>query len=235
MVELTTEERESYNAVRMQALASLNSTSGTSEDYRTSGSLTNMLHKIEAMRMICNLGVYYGDRDMLRINGQSGMDWQTIAQKTFDLQREIGQLHCHTCGCPIENMDLSPISAGSFGNCSFSRCWKLSCSTCTKAGHGSSSLCKHKPTCPTATVAINGDSTASTRHTKNISTLNVPHLPTKVNLLLKDLNAHHQEEKRYVSVRKFMSTVVFFFAKVFQPCVFKLAHGDRYNRARLKK
>ncbi|KAG4282308.1 hypothetical protein FPRO06_08981 [Fusarium proliferatum] len=104
-VEFTTAERQLYEDVRLQVLSQLNDSAPASFKSLQPNFFINILQKIEAMRMICNLGLHYHMRHEKPSFQGSVDDWQSEAQKAFNLRREEGVIHCQLCGLSLEEME----------------------------------------------------------------------------------------------------------------------------------
>ncbi|KAG4273276.1 hypothetical protein FPRO04_09882 [Fusarium proliferatum] len=104
-VEFTTAERQLYEDVRLQVLSQLNDSAPISFKSLQPNFFINILQKIEAMRMICNLGLHYHLRHEKSSVQGSVEDWQSEAQKAFNLRREEGVVQCQLCGLSLEEME----------------------------------------------------------------------------------------------------------------------------------
>ncbi|KAF5549124.1 global transactivator [Fusarium mexicanum] len=104
-VQFTIAERQLYEDVRMQVLSQLNDSAPASFKSLQPNFFINILQKIEAMRMICNLGLHYHMRhEKPSLQGLVD-DWQSEAQKAFNLRREEGTIQCHLCGLRLDEME----------------------------------------------------------------------------------------------------------------------------------
>ncbi|KAH7303098.1 SNF2 family N-terminal domain-containing protein [Stachybotrys elegans] len=148
-VKFTETERQLYEDVRSQAIAHINEA-------------IVQHNKIEAMRMVCNLGLYYPYRhEILTSRGQLENDWQTEAQRAFNLRREMGPIQCQTCCSSLDTMDDIGESAqpGIF--------------------------CGHEPPCYVASISTD---TFNSEESSSILPGGLAHgLPSKVAMLLEDL------------------------------------------------
>ncbi|KAG5791430.1 hypothetical protein H9Q69_009507 [Fusarium xylarioides] len=104
-VEFTTAERQLYEDVRLQVLSQLNDSVPASFKSLQPNFFINILQKIEAMRMICNLGLHYHWRHEKPSFEESADDWQLEAQKAFNLRREEGAIQCRLCGLRLDEME----------------------------------------------------------------------------------------------------------------------------------
>ena len=173
---------------QIEAAIQMHETLGTMVEY------TNMLQRIEALRMVCNLGLYYHSRKQILDLYQPQTDmhagsWQQIAQKTFDMRREMDIMQCRICAYPIDAIDMSTDLLGN-GQPLFFRCWESICSLCSGSAMRSKVCCSHTPSCPVAIVTTEVEGLGE-RHS-NASSLSQDiaasiALPTKLSLLIQDL------------------------------------------------
>ncbi|KAF4465808.1 alpha-16-mannosyltransferase subunit [Fusarium albosuccineum] len=125
IVQFTPSERHLYEDIKAQAIAQIDQALHYSGDARTSSSFVNVLQKIEAMRMVCDLGLDYHSRhESSQSRGVHEEDWPSISQRVFNLQREAGQVQCQTCSSTadiVEELTDSPHSNMSL----YSRCLRF--------------------------------------------------------------------------------------------------------------
>jgi hypothetical protein len=90
-VELTKTERQLNENARSQVIAHIDKAILPHNKLTRSDFFINALQRIEAMRMVFNLGLYYPSRhEILTYRGQLEDDWQAEAQRAFNLRREVG-------------------------------------------------------------------------------------------------------------------------------------------------
>lgn len=206
-VDITLDERNLYNEVKEQAIMTLNEAlnhnDGTS---RTRGaSFVNALQRIEAMRMVCNLGLRYHDRHTLsRLSKGKEPEymrpistWGSSAQQAFDMQRSIGPIQCHHCSCSTDALEF-PSEISEAPKSMFSECFGFLCPICVR-GILDVRCCSHVPSCVAAPVSLNSDTLdepyipsldMSSAESSNLD------LPSKINLLIQDLMSLHPNTKR---------------------------------------
>lgn len=188
-VELSSTERELYQTTKMhtiyhieQALSNRGKLSGTH-------SYANMLQRIEAMRMICNLGVFYKTRYGLEaFNDQVSQEWnEEAAQRMFKIYRGINSIQCRLCLCLADSTEDTFYEARQPTTSLFSQCLEFVCSSCVSIQTYSMTLpsCSHANPCPIATISTN------VFETDDACNITISHLgaelPTKVSMLISDL------------------------------------------------
>ncbi|KAG4256677.1 hypothetical protein FPRO03_03687 [Fusarium proliferatum] len=190
-VEFTTAERQLYEDVRLQVLSQLNDSDPTSSKSLQPNFFINILQKIEAMRMICNLGLHYHWRHEKPSVQGSVDDWQSEAQKAFNLGREEGVVQCQLCGLSLEEMESLVDEGVQVGKPWFSRCLAFLCPVCSQSETNRENFCPHKPTCCIAAVT-----TGTSFSELSMSIPSVSHeIPSKVAMLLCDLRRQTPQTK----------------------------------------
>ncbi|KAF4985603.1 hypothetical protein FDECE_16440 [Fusarium decemcellulare] len=125
IVQFTPDERILYEDIKAQAIAQIDQALLYSGDALVSSSFVNVLQKIEAMRMVCDLGLDYHSRhESSQSRGVREEDWPSIAQRVFNLQREAGQVQCQICSGTVdivEELNDNPHSNFSL----YSRCLRF--------------------------------------------------------------------------------------------------------------
>ncbi|KAF4984797.1 hypothetical protein FZEAL_88 [Fusarium zealandicum] len=113
LAEFTAAERSLYDDIKNQAIAQIDEALDYSGDLWRSNSFVNVLQKIEAMRMVCDLGLHYSFRhDTRQSKSQHSEDWLTMAQRVFDLRREFGQVQCKTCTNTLDILEETNDACG---------------------------------------------------------------------------------------------------------------------------
>ncbi|KAH6974576.1 SNF2 family N-terminal domain-containing protein, partial [Ilyonectria sp. MPI-CAGE-AT-0026] len=199
-VEFTTAERQLYEDVRSQAIAHIDEALHLRDSSTRSHSFFNVLQRIEAMRMVCNLGLHYPSRhEVLSGRQNTEDDWQVEAQRVFNLQRDMGQIQCQDCGFSADAAG-DPFFESGRPRVShlFSRCLKFLCSSCSL--HYSDPnrivLCEHNnPRCPISTVLMDVD---SEEPPSSLPGSLIHRLPSKVEMLLDDLKKQPIDVKSVV-------------------------------------
>ncbi|SCV57371.1 related to global transactivator [Fusarium fujikuroi] len=190
-VEFTTAERQLYEDVRLQVLSQLNDSAPASFKSLQPNFFINILQKIEAMRMICNLGLHYHMRHEKPSFQGSVDDWQSEAQKAFNLRREEGVVQCQLCGLSLEEMESLVDEGVQVGKPWFSRCLAFLCPVCSQSETNRENFCPHKPTCCIAAVT-----TGTSFSELSTSIPSVSHeIPSKVAMLLCDLKRQSPQTK----------------------------------------
>lgn len=198
-VEFTTAERQLYEDIRSQVIAHINEALLLRDSSTRSHSFFNVLQRIEAMRMVCNLGLYYPSRHEV-LNGRQNTDndWQVEAQRVYNLQRDMGQIQCQDCGFSPDAPGDPFIESRLPGVSYFSRCLKFLCSTCSQhlSDPNGIVLCEHhSPRCPISTVLVDVD---SEEPPSNLPGGLTNGLPSKVEMLLDDLKKQPIDVKWFV-------------------------------------
>lgn len=210
-VEFNSEERVLYEQVRMQAITHLDQMEsaqrGSSHvDLKSAPiSFVNVLQQIEAMRMVCNLGLLYPSRHDSVEKAQNDIlhganDWNHTAQRAFNFRFEMGVVQCHSCSFTLDA--TTPTGTDELMQPFFSRCLKFFCASCTQGVESTNVLkkmaCGHTPTCPMAPVQVN-------LQVLEEPVLPIPasggvnsYLPTKIKTLIQDVERLDSGVKWYV-------------------------------------
>lgn len=189
---LSAPERQLYDGIRTQALAKIDE--ALAQHGVKSHSFVNVLQRIEAMRMVCNLGLHYHARHEIetsRHNESSADKWEALAQRTFNIRRGMGHLQCQACEATLDiTSDDVGDSTQQRSWSSFSRCLKYTCSACVKRiGRGIITCnCGQQPPCPAAPVSTDmaslDDAVISIPLDSGVFAVG---LSSKVSMLLEDL------------------------------------------------
>jgi SNF2 family DNA or RNA helicase len=160
-VEFSERERAIYEEIRNTAIARIDNMLYESSDDAHPLEYLNVLQQIEAMRMVCNLGLHYHGRRRLGAVAQNIPDsWATAAQKTFNLQGEIGGMQCRYCFAVADASASLLNDTQSQQALYLSKCLQLICSDCI--GIMRPIDCGHSPPCPFAPVYLNPNSLEET-------------------------------------------------------------------------
>ncbi|KAK4222317.1 hypothetical protein QBC38DRAFT_519432 [Podospora fimiseda] len=84
-IDLSLDERQLYEGIRSQALAKIDEALAQANPGTKSHSFVNVLQRIEALRMVCNLGLHYHDRHEIDTTlhvSPTSENWETLAQRT---------------------------------------------------------------------------------------------------------------------------------------------------------
>jgi SNF2 family DNA or RNA helicase len=200
-VEFTEAEREVYEEIRNTTTARIDDMLYESSDDARPLEYINVLQQIEAMRMICNLGMHYHDRRNIGAVAQNKPDdWVTVAQQTFNLQGEMGGMQCRYC-TTVTDTSASLLN-GIQGQqpLQLSKCLQLICFDCISMKRPVD--CGHSPLCDFARVYLNPNTLEETPLSLNNfgSAASLPQtlkFPPKVTALVAQLKALPPGVKRY--------------------------------------
>ena len=206
-IDFTQAERRLYDEIRAQAIARIDEALLHNVDSTRSNCFVNVLQQIEALRMVCNLGLYYPSRhEACKDEGKTlnTDNWSLMAQRAFNLQRGIGQIQCHSCSSAVETVEILLGDPTEQREPRFSRCLRFICSACVQRLTSVDGMigCGHDPPCLVAPISTN---------TSSLEEPSVPMLPgsglggglwgglpTKVAVLLEDLRKLPGDVKWYV-------------------------------------
>ncbi|KAK3989051.1 SNF2 family N-terminal domain-containing protein [Cladorrhinum sp. PSN332] len=206
LIDLNSSERKLYEATRTQALAKIDEALAQKGDGPKSHFFQNVLQRIEAMRMICNLGLHYHSRHDIQkslLGDSASSKWEDIAQSSFDIRRELRQLKCQTrgCGASIDSTtyDLGDSTQQQQSRSLFTKCWKFVCSICVRKSGTDQIACGCKAACPVASVSTDAESLADLSLSLPVEAApSSIALPSKISMLLDDLQKQPQETKSVV-------------------------------------
>lgn len=166
-VDFRSEERQIYENVREQTILKIGEALHSGFDLRSQGNYINVLQQIESLRLICNLGLHYHSRRHATNDATNDADlrgetetWHSIAQETFNCQRQLDSIDCTQCSSTIDLAEKgldSRITAKTSPQ--FFRCLKFCCVECCNHLLKSRQVpsCGHRPCCPGAPVSTNID------------------------------------------------------------------------------
>lgn len=189
-VELSPAERELYQTTKMHTISHIEQALSSSGKLSGPHSYANMLQRIEAMRMICNLGIFYKTRYGLEaFNEQVSQEWNEVAaQRMFNIYRGINSIQCRLCLCLADSTETTFYEARQPTTSLFSQCLEFICSSCVSIQTKSMALpsCSHANPCPIATISTNVFETddACNMALNYIET----EIPTKVSMLISDIH-----------------------------------------------
>jgi len=156
-------EREFYNKLRDQAIIRMDEafTHGTGPG---TNAYISVIQRINALRMVCNLGIHYNSRhdlagDVEHDASSQPNNWSDIAQRVFDIQREMypDSIVCVVCQAPYDHGMAGSRDYGEQQTARFARCEKFICEDCVREAttrHRTVS-CGHDPSHPVAPVSLN--------------------------------------------------------------------------------
>ncbi|KAH7163472.1 SNF2 family N-terminal domain-containing protein [Dactylonectria estremocensis] len=104
-VEFTVAEREVYNEIRDQVISRIDYLIYENNGYDRPSGYVNVLQQIEAMRMVCNLGLYYCHHHKPTVIQDQATDWKAMAQPAFNFERETGAVECQYCPASVDVSD----------------------------------------------------------------------------------------------------------------------------------
>jgi SWI/SNF-related matrix-associated actin-dependent regulator of chromatin subfamily A3 len=153
-VEFTQAERRLYEDVRSQVISHIDEAILQRDKSNRSDSFINVLQRIEAMRMVCDLGVYYPSRhEMFNFRGQPEEDWRAEAQRAFNLRREMSPIECEWCRSSLDTIDDVLNESTQPRTSLFSRCLAFLCYTCSQKRTSDTGFCRHEPPCAVASIS----------------------------------------------------------------------------------
>ncbi|KAK4071004.1 uncharacterized protein Triagg1_6371 [Trichoderma aggressivum f. europaeum] len=102
-VDFSREERALYDEIREQAVSKIEEVLQNSSEVSRTGGYANVLQRVESLRLICDLGLYYHSRHQnLQHLMAEATDWASVAQETFNVQRGMGPMVCAQCSSTLE-------------------------------------------------------------------------------------------------------------------------------------
>ncbi|PHH86850.1 hypothetical protein CDD83_9675 [Cordyceps sp. RAO-2017] len=171
-VEFVPEERDLYNQVRTRAIERLD------QALVQGSSFTSVLQQIEAMRLVCNLGLLYPTRHDV----SSANKWPETSQSALNLCLQMSGIQCHNCSC---NLDASLYDTGS-SRAFFAQCLRFICPNCVRGRP----QCGHDPPCAIAPVSTSASSLEEPPLSTSLGGgCTSAYRPTKVRALVEDLQA----------------------------------------------
>ncbi|KAL7958743.1 SNF2 family N-terminal domain-containing protein [Trichoderma compactum] len=195
-VELAQAERDLYQAFKMHTLSHLEQALSANGKFKKTHSYANMLQRIEAMRMVCNLGLYYKMRyDLETYNEQTSQNWTAVAQQMFNIRRGISSIQCRLCYCPADSTESTFFEAGPPAMSTFSQCLEFVCSSCisTRSHPVVFKSCSHEIICPFANISTD---IFETDDVPNLTMSQLSDgLPTKISMLISDLQNQPHDVK----------------------------------------
>jgi SNF2 family DNA or RNA helicase len=199
-VDFTRDERAVYDSAREQTITRIDEALQKSSEVSRIGIYVNALQQIESLRLICNMGLYYHTRHNTSLSPTNSSDWITVAQQTFNLQREMGPMICLQCSGTLE---LTDDLITTQHNAQFSKCLRFTCGDCSYTHRRARQAvsCGHSPPCSIASVSINSG------ELEEIPGLILPDpkpltqsIPSKVEALIADLNSQPTDIKWYIYI-----------------------------------
>ena len=150
-VEFQPAEREFYDKIKHQTIARIEEAFHDGDlGGLGSNSYITVMQRINALRMICDLGLGYDYRHDLRgaeeVHDPHPQDWSMIAQETFNLHREVASVACLRCTSPCD-ITAAPLLPESVPQSYFAECLSYICAECAQRSHRQSQVisCGHTP------------------------------------------------------------------------------------------
>lgn len=205
-ITFTRAERELYDDIRSRAIQQIDEARFEVSDAAGSNAYINVLQQIEAMRMVCNLGLHYHYRHdeskTSRNSSTTWEDWNATAQQIFNLHRSMEPIHCHLCSLSLDTIErLLVHDDQNQHQPRFSSCLRLTCADCvyTRATNGNSCGCGKSPSCAIAPVSASAagleETPVPTHLLEKFQRSACMKLPAKVVSLVTDLRALPLEVK----------------------------------------
>ena len=192
-VDFNLNERQAYEAVRERAISNIDEALQSGSEASKGGAYVNILQQIEALRLICNMGIHYQSRhDEFMRTGNTTTEWAAVAQQTFNVQREMDTITCLQCASSLtltetlldEATDTNKLPC-------FFRCLRYCCGECTSKSrrHGSYVSCGHMPSCPRASVSISDGALEDLPSLGGLKSSLDMALPSKIQALVTDIKS----------------------------------------------
>ncbi|KLU92099.1 hypothetical protein MAPG_11046 [Magnaporthiopsis poae ATCC 64411] len=204
-VEFSPEERKLYDELKAQTLARIEEAYDGGDGRPASMSYITVLQRINALRVVCDLGLNYSSRHNITEGASTG-DWKSVAQLAFDHRREMYPVACAFCGASC-NLATAAFDDGDGGPAAtngpyYARCFSFVCGDCARhaAARSQPVTCKHSPEHDIAPVSL-GWSTLEDGFGPSRSLDGAMadfHLSSKVNALIEQLLRLPAEKKSVV-------------------------------------
>ena len=197
-VEFNAAERSFYDKLRNKVIAKFDDIFGDGDSRSASNTYITVIQRINALRLVCNLGLHYESRhDFTSIEEsvlEDSKEWSIGAQQAFNLQREMGSLNCIVCQA-ICDMTTAMLESDSQVQAQFSRCLSFICSDCVqkKKRLNKPITCGHSPIHAMAPVSTSWaameESLGSTDTTMIQGAAKVAALSSKIAALVQQLSS----------------------------------------------
>jgi hypothetical protein len=189
-VDFTAEERKVYEYLKNNTIAQIEEARADGEKKGAASSYINVIQKINAMRMMCNLRLHYDTRRELSTTSNSGAaSWAEQAQDIFDSEREMDRVACANCHskCDLTSAIATPEARLKL---LFTQCLRYFCSDCVQEYNRRQKTvtCGHSPPDPVAPVSLDlSDLEGDARFRLPGNTVRSIHLSSKVAALVSQL------------------------------------------------
>ncbi|KAK4441885.1 SNF2 family N-terminal domain-containing protein [Podospora aff. communis PSN243] len=155
-VDFTAQERKVYEHLKNNTIAQIEEACGDGEKKGAASSYINVIQRINAMRMMCNVGLHYDTRRELSSSNMNGpANWAEQAQAVFDSEREMDRVDCANCHAKC---DLAAAIATPEARVKplFTQCLRFFCSDCVQEYNRRQKTvtCGHSPPDPVAPVLL---------------------------------------------------------------------------------
>ncbi|ROW05656.1 hypothetical protein VSDG_00671 [Cytospora chrysosperma] len=92
------DEKAAYEVVRERAITRIDEALHSGSEVSKGSAYVNVLQQIEALRLICDMGIHYRSRhEESRSLRDATAEWTAVAQQAFNAQREMGTITCLQC------------------------------------------------------------------------------------------------------------------------------------------
>ncbi|KAK1751104.1 SNF2 family N-terminal domain-containing protein [Echria macrotheca] len=155
-VDLTAEERTLYERLKNSTISQIEEALNHGSKRPTAGSYINVIQRINALRMMCNLGLHYDSRyEIAGVSLNDAANWASQAQVVFDLQRQMDPIVCSTCNATCD-LATAMINCESQGRPLFAQCLSFFCADCVQGYNRRkrTMTCGHSPPHPVAPVSL---------------------------------------------------------------------------------
>jgi len=155
-VDFTAQERKVYNKLKDNTIAQIEEAYGDGDKKGATSSYINVIQRINAMRMICNLGLHYESRREISsasINGAAS--WMEQAQDIFNSEREMDRVVCANCHAKYD-LTSAIITPEARVQPLFAQCLRYFCVDCVQDYNRRQKTvtCGHNPPDPVAPVSL---------------------------------------------------------------------------------
>lgn len=222
-VEFSPPERDSYDRLKHQTIAKMDQM--FHDGGPASNSYISVMQRINALRMVCDLGMNYDYRHSLMASDDAqheARDWRAVAQETFNLHREMIPVVCAMCDSPLDSMVAA---AATFqGNTPlpqawFSKCRSYVCGDCAqrRVQQRRTIVCEHDPghsVAPVSTSWVSLEETSGQTVTDGLGSAASLRLSSKVSALVSQLGCLPGDVKRFVQARSDMKARLTYMASV---------------------
>lgn len=139
-IDFNPSERELYEKLKHQTITRIEEAFRDGDNGSlASNSYITVMQRINALRMICDLGLSYDyrhDLSAMEVDSQSIRlkEWKDIAQETFNFHREVSSVICSSCAffCDITTTSLDYGALESLPKPYFGKCLAYVCSDCAQ-------------------------------------------------------------------------------------------------------